>query len=346
MSFPTREKPGANARVAYEQEPGNPDVTRRSHNLKNLYVINLVRILSCYIWIPRRSLRLVRMFCILLRLSFFGNDTRKENTTMNTKTGRFLWNLQICARLMQRDLFVFKSMFVRRLINSMVWTALIVYMYEYIGFGSYVGAGLFIACGECAQWGFTGIFGNLLRFLSDMKGPKTISYHLTLPIPQWMVLVTFCLSTSVQLMLVGASILPVSYLIMWGRFPLETISFLKVFCIFFSAYLFYGVLALLYVSFIDSMDQLHVIRVRVRDMLFWMGAYFFTWQRLYEVNHIVAYLDLLNPLVYAAEGMRAAVMGQEGSLPFWWCCAALFGFTFVAGIVAVRRMLKKLDCVY
>ena len=265
---------------------------------------------------------------------------------MNTKNTRLLWNLQICARLMQRDLFVFRSMFVRRFINSMMWTALIVYMYEYIGFGSHAAAGLFIACGECAEWGAMGIFGNLVRFISDMKGPKTISYHLTLPVPQWMVLVSFCLSTSVQLIAIGASILPVSYLIMWGRFPLANVSFLKIFCIFFCSYLFYGVLALLYVSLIDSLDELHRIRVRLGDMLFWTGAYFFTWQRLYEANHVVAYLDLLNPLVYAAEGMRAAVIGQEGSLHFWWCCAALLGFTAVIGTISVRRMLKKLDCVY
>ena len=264
---------------------------------------------------------------------------------MNIKTSRLLWNLQICARLMQRDLFVFRSMFVRRLINSMIWTAVLVYMYEYIGFGSYAQAGVFIACGECAQWGSMGIFGNLVRFLSDMKGPKKIFYHLTLPIPQWTVLVTFCLSTSVQLMAIGASILPVSYLIMKDRFPLASISFFKVFCIFFCAYLFYGVMTLLYISLIDSLDELHHIRVRIGDMLFWTGAYFFTWQRLYEANHVAAYLDLLNPLVYAAEGMRAAVIGQQGSLPFWWCCAALLVFTAIIGTIAVRRMLKKLDCV-
>ena len=262
------------------------------------------------------------------------------------KIARFLWNCTICARLMQRDLFVFKAMFVRRLINSMIWTALLVYMYEYIGFGSYAAAGLFIACGECAEWGAMGIYGNLVRFLCDMKGPKTISYHLTLPVPQWMVLVSFCLSTSMQLMAIGASILPVSFLIMWGRFPLINVSFIKVFCIFFCAYLFYGVLALFYVSLIDSLDQLHRIRVRIGDMLFWTGAYFFTWQRLYQANHVVAYLDLLNPLVYAAEGMRAAVIGQEGCLPFWYCCATLLGFTAVIGTIAVRRMLKKLDCVH
>jgi ABC-2 type transport system permease protein len=263
---------------------------------------------------------------------------------MNKRLIRLLWNLRICARLMQRDLFVFKTMAVRRLINSMIWTAVLVYMYEYIGFGSYAQAGLFVACGECAQWGAMGIFGNLVRFLCDMKGSKTIAYHLTLPLPQWLVLVSFCLSLSVQLMVIGALILPVSYLIMWGKFPVASVSLLKVFCIFFWAYLFYGVLTLLYASLIDSLDQLNRVRVRIGDMLFWTGAYFFTWHRLYETNPVIAYVDLLNPLVYAAEGMRAAVMGQQGFLPFWGCCGALLGFTFLIGTIAVKRMLKRLDC--
>lgn len=263
---------------------------------------------------------------------------------MNNKLGRLWWNLRICARLMQRDLFVFRTMWVRRLINSMIWTAVLVYMYEYIGFGACAQAGLFIACGECAEWGAMGIFGNLVRFLCDMKGAKTILYHLTLPLPQWLVLVSFCLSTSVQLMALGASILPVAAIIMWGRYSLAAVSFFKVFMIFTCAYLFYGALALFYVSLLDSFDGLGRIRTRIGDMLFWTGAYFFTWHRLYEVSPLVAYVDLLNPLVYAAEGMRAAVMGQEGFLPFWWCCAALVVFTFVLGTLAVKRMLSRLDC--
>jgi len=77
---------------------------------------------------------------------------------MNKKNAHLVWNLTICARLMERDLFVFKTMLVRRLINSMIWTALIVYVYEYVGIGGYAGAGLFIACSESVGWPAMGIF--------------------------------------------------------------------------------------------------------------------------------------------------------------------------------------------
>ena len=34
MSCPTSEKPGPYGRVAYEQEPGHPDVIRKNHNFQ------------------------------------------------------------------------------------------------------------------------------------------------------------------------------------------------------------------------------------------------------------------------------------------------------------------------
>lgn len=263
---------------------------------------------------------------------------------MNTKISRIMWNLKICGRLMQRDLFVLKAMLVRRLINAGVWTAMIIYIYEYVGLATYAGMGLFIACSESVGWGFMGVFGNLVRFMSDLKGQNTFSYHLSLPVPPWMVLAAFCVSQGVQLMVVAAVVLPLAMVILGSNFPFATISFFKVLCIFFCAYLFYGVLTLLYGGLINSVNEIHKIRIRAGDLMFWTGAYFFTWQRLYGANHIFAYFDLLNPLVYACEGMRAAVMGREGSLPFLGCCAALLGYTFVVGIIAVRRMMRKLDC--
>jgi len=116
-------------------------------------------------------------------------------------------------------------------------------------------------------------------------------------------------------------------------------------CIFICAQLFYGTWILFIASIpAASIEELSIKHYQYVQPFFWTGGYYFTWHLLYTKSHFFAYLLLTNPLIYATEGMRAAVMGQEGSLPFWGCCAALLGFTVVIGFIAVRRMMKKVDC--
>ncbi len=260
---------------------------------------------------------------------------------------RCSWNLKICARLLQRDMYVFKEAAVSRLINTAVWVWMIIYIYEYVGLGfsGVLELGLFIACSECIARGFMGLFGNLVRLLCDLKGSNTLSYHLSLPAPHWMVLVTVAISQAIQLMILAAVVFPIAGVILHKRLLEVPFSCFKIGIIFLLAYLFYGFLTLLYAGLIDSTDKIGTLRVRFNDVFFWLGAYFFTWQRLYTANHIFAYVDLLNPLVYACEGMRAAVMGQAGYLSFWICCLALAGFSVVIGYWGVQRMMRKLDCV-
>ncbi len=264
---------------------------------------------------------------------------------MGEKKNHLFANLQVCARLVQRDLLIFfRGTLQRRLINAALWMSMIVYIFEYVGFSSATGWGLFVACSECADYGFAGVFNSVTRLVGDIQGPRTITYYLTLPVPQYQVFLSIIASTAIQLLAVSFSLLPVTKLVLGDRFDLSRVSYGKVVAILICAHIFYGSLVLLYTSMIKNMDEFNNVYVRIRDSLFWVGCYFFTWQHLYEKSHVLAYLDLLNPLVYACEGIRGAVMGQEGSLPFWWCCAALLGFALLTGYVGTRRMMKQLDC--
>lgn len=263
---------------------------------------------------------------------------------MFAKRNHTFANFQICARLVQRDLIIFVRVIKRRLINTAVWMGMMIYVYEYIGFSSVTGWGLFIACSECADYGFAGVFSNILRLVADIKGPRTISYYLTLPIPQSYVFFSVIVSAVIQHLLIAAILLPITKLVLQERFDLTRVSYGKLLCVFVCAYLFYGSLVLFYTSMISSIDDFNNVYIRTRDTLFWMGAYFFTWHQLYQKNYVLAYLDLLNPFVYACEGMRAAVMGYPDALCAWLCCAALLAFAAVCGSIGLRRMMKQLDC--
>lgn len=257
-----------------------------------------------------------------------------------------VWNARIFYALLGREWQVFKSGLKRRLINTLVWTAFLVYVFEYIGLANNAGYGLFVGCGECATQGFYRIFGLIVAMVADLEGPRRISYLLTLPISSRLVFLSFAVSAMIRVIVMAAPILIITKLVLWDYFDLAYMSIFKVVSIFLCIHFFYGALYVVYAGYISSIEGVRVIRTRFADMLFWIGGFYFTWQRLYQKSHFFAYLDLLNPLIYASEGMRAAVIGQEGYLPFWWCCFALLVYGAICIIVGTRKLMKKLDCVF
>ena len=247
-------------------------------------------------------------------------------------------------RLIQRDMRVLRSTLQRRVINTIIWTAVLVYVFEYVGLSSIAGLGLFIAASESVAAGLMRTFSNVMRLIGDLQGPRALFYYLTLPIPQWLVFVAMGVSTSLQLMIVDALILPAAKLVLWDSFHLTFMGFFKVICVFICAHLLYGAFFLLFASFASSMNGVASLRMRIADPLFWTGAYFFSWHSVYAKSHFLGYLNLLNPVVYACEGMRSAIFGNPESLPVWLCCVALLAFTAVIGTIGTRRMMKKVDC--
>ncbi len=255
-------------------------------------------------------------------------------------------SIRTCLRLIWRDMAVFRPGFIDRLINGALWAGITIVVFQYIGFGdSAVYLGVFMACANAVSWGFFEVMENVARLISDLQGERSISYALTLPLPQWMVFFRIAISNALQAMAIAIFILPMAKLLLWNTFSLEHFSLFKFLLIFILAHLFYGFFSLWLASMVKSLEAIGDIWMRVVFPLWFLGGYQFTWATFVQKSPILAYLNLaLNPLVYCMEGVRAAVMGQEGYLPFWWCCAALVFFTTLVGAVGTVRMKRRLDC--
>jgi hypothetical protein len=256
-----------------------------------------------------------------------------------------MWNLQICVRLVQRDLCVLVPTIKRRAINIVLWTAILIYIFEYVGLGSVAGLGLFIAASECTNKGYLRSLTSAGRVISDLHGERTLYHYLTLPIPSWLVFVTMALSTTIELIAIDIWVLPVAKLVLWDRFDLSFGGCLKAAAIFLCAHLFYGACFLLFASMkAASIVDFEVKRIRYFEPFFWLSAYWFSWHQAYVKSHLFGYLLFVNPLIYASEGMRSALFDRPESLPLWLCCVVLLVFTAVVGIVGIFRMMKKVDC--
>ena len=80
-------------------------------------------------------------------------------------------------------------------------------------------------------------------------------------------------------------------------------------------------------------------------LMYMFGGYLYSWHAVYALSAIGGYLSLVNPLIYTMEGMRAAILGQEGYLPFWFSFVALMLFTIAFAWNAISRLKKRLDCI-
>ena len=257
-----------------------------------------------------------------------------------------LLGITTCLNLIRRDIHVFLPRFFDRFINGTVWIILTIVVFQYIfpHMGVSQDYGVFMACANTMSWGFFEVMGNVALLVSDLTGPKTIEYDLTLPIPQWLVFVRIAISNGLQAMAIALFILPISKLILWQQFSLAHFSFFKFSVIFILGNLFYGFFSLWLASMTKDMRSINNIWMRVVFPLWWVGGYQFSWGVMNKMAPTFARFCLLNPLVYSFEGVRGAVLGQAGFINFWYCAVGLILASIVTGYIGTKKMMARLDC--
>lgn len=282
-------------------------------------------------------------FCFIISQPELGrfaqNDTNIKEIFMSRTFKTFL-------ALVQRDMAVFWPTWKDRFINATIWGAMTVVVFEYIMPDMGLkGMGQFIACGAIASWGFFEVTENIAKFIADLEGQRSISYYLTLPIPQWVVFARLAVTNAFQAMFISILFLPIFKLLLRDAFPFTHFSLGRFIVIFLLIHLFYGFFSLYIAAKMKNLDELGNVWLRIVYPLWWMGCFQFSWATLKTVSPRTAQIDLLNPIVYAMEGMRSAVMGPADYLNFSGCCGALILFTVIAGYIGISRLQKRLDCI-
>lgn len=185
--------------------------------------------------------------------------------------------------------------------------------------------------------------------VSDITGgEKRISYELLLPMPSWFVFVRIIVSAFITNMFFVFTVLPVIIFYV-SRIGFENISIVNFLMILAMSSLFSPVFALITASFIKNMQGLSTVWCRFVYPMWFLGGFQFTWYSMYSVFPVLAYINLLNPLLYTYEGARAALFGAHGlqgpHIPIFICVPALFVFTVIGASFATMRYKKRLDFV-
>lgn len=249
--------------------------------------------------------------------------------------------------LICRDLRVFKGEFWGKLIDTslLLFTTIVIFGYFLPSYGLTSNYGPFLLVSLIAGFGFFEMMGRVSIMIADLEGDRTILYTLTLPIPSWAVFVYLAVSWAILSSLVSLLMFPIGKLLLFKEFTLIHMNLLQFPLIFMMSNLFFGFFALWLSAILKNMNSLSHLFVRIINPMYSFGGWWYSYYTIAKLSPELGYIHLINPLLYVTEGMRAAVLGQDGYLPFWMSLAMLTGFTLLFAWDGIRRLQRRLDCV-
>jgi len=260
---------------------------------------------------------------------------------------KFTFSLNLFWQMLKTDLTIFRKNIITGFIDTSVWlifvSFVVSYLYPQLGmtqeFGAFWVVGAIVSC--C----LFDIESASADFVADLEGNKTITYPLTLPISSWAIFIKLAIGYACKSATFSIIILPLGKLVLWDRLTFTYFTPLKFVIMFLIVNLFFGLFSLFVSSLVKKMSNFSKIWVRFFFPMWILGGAMFPWKIIYNLSPRLAYLFLLNPIIYANEGIRATVLGQQGYLPFWLCGLMLCFFGIVFGFWSIVRLKKQLDFV-
>lgn len=253
----------------------------------------------------------------------------------------------VFKNLIHADLLEFKDVVVGKIIDMGIWIGLTLLVMQYIMpyFGLAADFGAIQLGGAIASAGLFELNGSVINFVSDMEGNKIINYHLTLPMPSWLVFVSKTAYYIIIYIALSVCMLPFAKLVLWTQWDLSTISYYKLALAIFSACTFYATFTLWCSAIIKDMQSLNQVWARYIFPMWFMGGFQFSWFSLLKALPIVAYISLINPMIYITEAMRVALLGQENYINFWICIIVINAFSLACALIGIYNLRKRLDYV-
>lgn len=248
-------------------------------------------------------------------------------------------------QLLHVEFLIFKQTIVDKLLNSFVWAGTTIPIAGYILplFGLSPEYAAFFAAGFGISCGWFEIFPQVANLIADLEGERHIDYQLTLPLSSWLIFLKMACATMANTFLMNTVSLSMAKVMLWHNFSLTKLSLIKLLIMLIVSSFFFGCFTILMASIVKNMSTIGNTFMRVMHPLCWLGGFQFSWKAICSFAPWLGYGILLNPYLYAAEGMRAAILGQSGYLPFWPCICMLLLFSVLFAWLGISRLKRRLD---
>jgi len=251
----------------------------------------------------------------------------------------------VCKNLILSDLIIFKQIFLNKFIDISIWIILTIFVTGYIMpyFGLANDFGVFQLGGVIAAVGLFEVYSSAVDLVVDFEGDRVVDYTLTLPIPSWLAICSKAGYYFILYFALTVSILPLGKLLLWNQLDLTQINYFKLLLAIIFQSMFFACFVIWASSMIDNMSKLGAVWARFIFPMWFMGGFQFSWISLHHVLPAIAWIDLLNPMIYTTESTRAALLGQADYLNFWLCLVATFFFSALCLAAGLRNLKQRLD---
>jgi len=186
---------------------------------------------------------------------------------------------------------------------------------------------------------FTGIWAVAMPLIAEFQWTREIEDRLLAPIDISYIAIEKVIAGMIQALVAGLVVLPLAWLVLRPgvdisiHVPIMFILMMLLVALFAAA----GGLALG-----CSMNQQHIglmFSMVITPMIFF-GCTYYPWSALSSF-HFLKWAVLVNPLVYASEGLRAALVPQFSHLSLVGILVALAFFDVLLLVVGLRQFEKK-----
>jgi ABC-2 type transport system permease protein len=185
----------------------------------------------------------------------------------------------------------------------------------------------------------SGMQAVALPLVIDFGWTKEIEDRLLAPISIWAVGIEKILVGIIQSIIAGVIVFPLAGLIMGGSFTLQLAHPVLLVLIAFLASWLFSAFGLTIGTVADPQQIGLVFNVLIAPMIMF-GCAYYPWTAL-KVVPIVQKLVLINPLVYASEGFRAALTSQLPHMPLWLIFGGLLGFSLLFTYLGLRQFGRR-----
>lgn len=256
-------------------------------------------------------------------------------------------SLRVFGWLLWADVrFIWKDFFAN-LLDAIVWPIAIILINGFIvpSLGMPADYGAFTAVSMVVIMGAYNAWAGSMPIAADLAGDRTISYELTLPLPYWMVWVKNGLYLSIKAATFNVAPLFLGKLFLGDAFDLSNVSLVKFLIVYSIASLLFGMFALWSTVIVKSAEGHSRLELRLIGPMFFVNGWASSWAIMYGVSPFLGILVRCLPWIYAYEGCRAAILGQEHYLNVWVCVGMLVFFTTLITSMSIWLFKKRMDCV-
>jgi len=253
-----------------------------------------------------------------------------------------LTNFKIFLALIRRDMLVLSKNYRRMIIDSVsvVATQALVFgkLFPLMGMPPELAAPAYI--GTATGFAIFLGFGHASNLTEDLERNRFFDYYLTLPISKHWVLARYIVSFAIENGIVVAPPLVIATGLLTGLRNANWPAFI-VFYPFVLA--FFGLLFLMFgMRYRPLWFRSNIWPRRLMPLIFFTCG-ISTWQAVHAFSPTIAYLMLLNPVTYAPEGMRSALLGGNAYLPVPVCIGALIMFSIPLVWLLNQSIQRRLD---